>query len=375
MKTVLHIFNDQLGFFTNKTVQYLEGLKPNANVFLNTAPNCKNNSDKILYSSLNQLLKNKDSLKDIKLVIFHSYNYSNKGQIQKIKTELNNDKIKFVWIFWSHEFYQLPEFFSMLYQGFSRKFYLRKILSFHVDYFLKFFKGQFDFPFYLGLKNFKKTFTGFDTIASLVKHDYLNVTEGIEGVKYAYVSYISLNDFPKINHNFHDEKNDIMIGHSGSPILNHYEIIEHLSKINAKNNIYIPLAYGKPSYIKALQHKINSTITNLNITIQSDFMPKDEYYKKIESVGYFFLNSYCQQALANIFFFLWVGTKVYLRKNTSSYKSLKEKGFHVASIEDDFNELIPLTTEEKIHNHKLVEEMINQNTLDEAWSNVMLINH
>lgn len=371
----LHVFNDQLGFFTNKTVSFIESIYPTHNVFLNTAKNCKNKIDEINYFSVKDFLNNSTE-REYKLIIFHSYNYSNRSDIKKIKSKFPNSNIKFVWVFWSHEYYQLPEFFSRLYQGFSRKFYLRKLLSFHVDCFFQFLRGQVNFPFYLGLNAFQKTFDQFYVMGSLIKGDYDIVMKNHHTVDYKFAAYIALSDFPKIDLDFEKRKNDIMIGHSGSPILNHYEIVVELSKQNVKNEIYIPLAYGKSSYIQKLQNNIKQNCSNLKISFQIDFMNKEAYYNRISHVGYFILNSFCQQALGNIFFFLWVGTKVFLRKETSSYMTFKEKGFSIFAIDDGFGQdaLEPLTKEEQIKNRQLVESMIGDDVVSKAWLDILKIN-
>lgn len=371
----LHVFNDQLGFFTNKTVSFIESNYPTRNVFLNTAKKCKNKIEEINYLSVKDFLNN-SAEHEYKLIIFHSYNYSNKSDIKEIKSKFPNSNLKFVWVFWSHEYYQLPEFFSKLYQGFSRKFYFRKLLSFYIDYFFQFLKGQVNFPFYLGLNTFQKTFDQFYVMGSLIKGDYDIVMKNHHTVKYKFASYITLSDFPKIELDFEKEKNDIMIGHSGSPILNHYEIVAELSNQHVKNEIYIPLAYGKSSYIQKLQNQINQNCSNLKISFQIDFMSKDAYYNRISHVGYFILNSFCQQALGNIFFFLWVGTKVFLRKETSSFITFKEKGFSIFAIDDGLGQdaLKPLTKEEQIINRQLVESMISDDVVSKAWLDILKIN-
>lgn len=371
----LHVFNDQLGFFTNKTVSFIESIYPTHNVFLNTAKNCKNKIDEINYFSVKDFLNNSTE-REYKLIIFHSYNYSNRSDIKKIKSKFPNSNIKFVWVFWSHEYYQLPEFFSRLYQGFSRKFYLRKLLSFHVDCFFQFLRGQVNFPFYLGLNAFQKTFDQFYVMGSLIKGDYELAMRRFPEVQYRFASYISVSDFPDTQLDFEKEKTDIMIGHSGTPILNHYEIVSLFSEKSIQNKIYIPLAYGKKSYIQELQREIEKKCSNLNIEFQLDFITKDAYYKRISTVGFFILNSFCQQALGNIFFFLWVGTKVFLRKETSSYMTFKEKGFSIFAIDDGFGQdaLEPLTKEEQIKNRQLVESMIGDDVVSKAWLDILKIN-
>lgn len=373
MNSNLHIFNDSLGFFTNKTVAFIEKLPLNnsLNTYLNTATNCKNKIDKITYSKFKDFLSDLNNPPD--KVIFHSYNYTNQIQLEQLKRKFKNTEIKFTWIFWSHEYYQLPEFFSGLYRGFSRKFFWRKLISFHVTYFIQFFKGEVKSPFYLGLRTFEKSFGDFSTMAALIKGDFENVMKRNSKVNYVFVSYISISDFPQLTFDFDLNKEEVMIGHSGSPILNHFEIIEQLSRMNFTKNIFVPLSYGKVSYSNKLRETIDAKFINLSLTFQTEYLSKDQYYERINNIGYFILNSFCQQALGNIFFFLWSGTKVYVRKETSTFKTLKERGFHIFSIEDDFinQELTPLNKDQKHHNHLLTNEMIGDNHVHKSWLNLI----
>lgn len=368
----LHIFNDNLGFFTNKTVCLYESLDPNHNLYLNSSIKCKNKKDSIAYSSVKDYLKTTKQ-SSLSKVFFHCYSYTSKNDIQRIKSKFPNSKIEFFWIFWSHELYQHPIFFSKLYKGFSRKFYLRKLISFHVEHFIKFFKGDVSSPFYLGFKSFQNSFKEFYSMCALIEDDYNMAMKGISNVKYNFISYVNLSDFPEIQQDFTVNKSEIMIGHSGSPILNHYEIVQQLADLNVNNDLYIPLAYGKKSYIKALKSKINQSNFSFKIDFQDTFIAKDQYYKRINNIGYFILNSHCQQALGNVFFFLWVGTKVFLNKDTSSYITLKKKNFYIYSIDDDLNleGLRPLTIDQKEHNRRLVVEYINDKNVNKAWMGIL----
>lgn len=371
----LHIFNDANGFFANKTTKFINGIQPDKNVFINIATQCSQKIEAISYISVSDFLRTA-SADAYKLVVFHSYSYSNRGDLKQVKAAFRKNAVKLVWVFWSHEYYQLPEFFSKLYRGFSRKYYLRKCIHFHAEYLLNYFKRKNPFPFYSGLRSFEKTFAQFDAMSSLIKGDYDLVMKKFPEVNYQFASYIWLSDFPNIALDVNKEKKDIMVGHSGSPILNHYEVIEQLAEGNTGNAIYVPLAYGKSAYIADLQKEITSKFPALTIEFQTQLMDKEAYYRRVNEVGFFILNAYCQQALGNIFFFLWTGTKVFLRRETSTYKTLLEKGFYIYAIEDGFSPaaLVPLTAAEQLKNRELVENMINDDRVSAAWMGLLRMN-
>ncbi len=366
----LHIFNDPVGFFSNKTASYLNSIQPGNNLYLNTAPLCKHKIEGVVYMDAKTFFQ--QNRQELQRVIFHSYSYSDSELVELIRSKNKDREIFLVWLFWSHEYYQLPEFFSKLYQGFSRKFYLRKILSFHAEQVLLFLKGKSGFPFYKGLSAFKKTFKEFDLFAAFLEGDYDVVMKGNSKASFSFSSYLTVADFPDIPNDFSEPKNDIMIGHSGSPIVNHYEIAKQLSDMKIDNTILIPLSYGKPAYIKGLQEKIKE-LGNDHISLITEYLSKDEYYKKIHHVGYFILNSYCQQALGNIVFFLWTGTKIFLRENTSTYQTLKKQSFHVYSIERDLNKqnMTPLSLTEKQHNYQLICALISEENVKAHWLKIL----
>jgi len=368
----LHVFTDAQGFFTNKTVDVYDSIDPNHNVYLNLSINCQNKKENITYGSIKQFLKT-TSLCSLERLFMHGYSYTSSRSITLIRNKFLESKIKFFWIFWSNEYYQHPVFFSNLYKGFSRKFYFRKVLSFHLEHFKKFYNGEVSSPVYLGFKPFKRSFTEFYRMCSLMEDDYNFAMKGIDTVQYSFISYVSLKDFPEIKPDFSINKSEIMVGHSGAPILNHFEVIKKLEQLKVQNPLYVPLAYGNPAYIKALKAKINSSIVSLSIDCQETFLGKEKYYNRINNIGYFILNSHCQQALGNIFFFLWVGTKVFLNKETSSYKTMKRKSFFIYNVDDHLNMdgLKPLTAQQKDHIRKLVFDYINDERVNESWLKVL----
>lgn len=368
----LHIFSDKAGFFVKKTVEFCEELGVlEENVFLNIQANSATTNKQILNMTVNHFLSKNTDLQ-VSKVIFHSFHYYNVKDIAKIKEAYPNNKIKFLWIFWSHEFYQLPHNFKDLYTGLSQKFLLRKYISFYVEYFMHFLKGNVTFPIYSGLNSFEKHFSEIDMFCSFVKGDFDVVMQNNPEVNYHSLAYLTIKDFPKFDLNFQKKNSDIMIGHAGSPILNHYEVVEKLEKFNVSNKIVIPLSYGKKEYIELLKAKLANK-NNLNIDIIEKYLPKEVYYSKLNNIGVFILNSNCQQALGNIIYLLWIGTKIFLSKHSTTYTTLIEKSFFVYSIEDEMtpDSLVNLTESEKKHNHQLLKESLSEAVVLQQWKDLL----
>ena len=90
-----------------------------------------------------------------------------------------------------------------------------------------------------------------------------------------------------------------------------------------------------------------------------NYMPIDDYYKIIGRADVAIFGQLRQEAAGNIAFLLANGTKVFLRENNVLYEHYKKLGFMVFSFERDLNsinDLVGLSTEEKIHNLRINDE-------------------
>lgn len=367
---ILHIFNDPLGVFTTKTVEFSENISEN-NYYLNLDTNCRTKHEKVIYSNLDNFIANNQNIQ-LGKVIYHSFHIYNTKELDLLKKHYNKNSIQFIWIFWGFEYYQLPHKLKDKYSKFSKPFYYRKLISFHYNYFIHFLNNKVKYPFYLGKESFEKYFNEFDIFCSFIKDDYNDVMKHNPNVKYKQLAYLSLNDFPNINLDFKKIKEQIMVGHSGSPTLNHYEIVLLLKKLKVNNKIIVPLSYGKKAYISSLK----KAVEKLNIDKMEflmDFMSLEDYYNKLDEIGIFILNSKRQEALGNVVFLLWNGTKIFLSDKSSTYKTLKELRYHIYSVENDLNALTlkPLTEQEKYHNHKLISETLNHKKVEQNWRDIL----
>ena len=147
--------------------------------------------------------------------------------------------------------------------------------------------------------------------------------------------------------------NSILLGNSADPTNNHLDILDKLRQLNISNrNVIIPLNYGDEGYKKKLIEKLN---LEKNLYILDDFLPITEYEKKLLSSSVAIFGHIRQQALGNIMMCFERGIKVFLYKDSITYKQLKKDGYFVFEIENLTQKEIdtPLTEQEKEHNHKL----------------------
>ena len=151
----------------------------------------------------------------------------------------------------------------------------------------------------------------------------------------------------------------ILLGNSAVPTNNHLDILDVIKHFSfaPQDKIYLPLSYGSVSYRNNLIKYGEKSTLNLNYLI--DFIPYPEYVATIEQCSVGIFGHMRQQAIGNIKKLLINGAKVFLYKDSVTYKYYKEIGISVFSIEDELtydNMKTPLDTESRRKNIDLIRE-------------------
>ncbi|CAG9431327.1 TDP-N-acetylfucosamine:lipid II N-acetylfucosaminyltransferase [Providencia alcalifaciens] len=161
---------------------------------------------------------------------------------------------------------------------------------------------------------------------------------------------------------------NILLGNSATETNNHPEIIEILSELNVKKEIIIPLSYGSNNYKKKILSLIKSK--KLSITPLTEYLAIDDYYSKLGSCSHVIMNHNRQQAYGNIAMALFMGSKIFLRRNNPLYEYLVKKGFTIYSIEDIPHEINTNLDEDiKNKNRALIEKFFSRNAFIEKTRN------
>lgn len=154
---------------------------------------------------------------------------------------------------------------------------------------------------------------------------------------------------------------NILIGNSATSTNNHIDVLQRVVKCRqTEQKIIMPLNYGgDKQYLEWLKAKMQG-IDNLQMFL--DFMPKDVYFRLLDTCTYACFGVVRQQAMANIRYALNNGVKVFLYKDSIPYMSLKKLGFVVYAIEemDEESLVTPLSSEEKEQNQKAYENEIER---------------
>ena len=150
----------------------------------------------------------------------------------------------------------------------------------------------------------------------------------------------------------------ILLGNSATETNHHQEILEFLTKWNSRNmEIYAPLSYGDIVYGDKIE-EMGSSVFGKKFHPLRAFMDKADYFRLISQVDVAIFNHDRQQALGNLIALLYLGKKVYLRKNTTMWNDLvNHMGFKIYSIDElyqiEFENLCMMEECDKIENYKI----------------------
>jgi dTDP-N-acetylfucosamine:lipid II N-acetylfucosaminyltransferase len=369
MSTV-HVFINANGVFIKKTMEYVEQIEPGKHFYFVE----KGSTDGIPFE---QLLKSRSHIEalvkkgQIRQVLFHSLHYYQFRWLRHLQRSY--PEILISWMFWSFEYYQLSFEVAKLYAPFSQQFLTRKLLFNLWENAFNFFRGRSLTLLPISKSKYQRTIGGLNHFYSFNSVDFDRVFNFKQTVKYHFMSYLDASDL-FVQSEQKNVKRRIMVGHNGSPLLNHLEVINYLSEINYQEEVLLPLNYGKADYISRLKLEILK-FPQLNVQLLEKPMSMEEYYRYICDVEFFLLNSYCQQGLGNIIYFLFNDATVYLSDKSSSYHFFKGLGFSLKPMEELIlgGALSPITNEEKKRNKQLVQDHFSREKVLEQWEGMLRI--
>ncbi len=163
-----------------------------------------------------------------------------------------------------------------------------------------------------------------------------------------------------------------MVGHSATPILNHFDIIKKLSEINRNDFCIIcPLSYGNEGYAEKVSQYGNDLLRERFIVLRN-FLPPSQYAYVLSQVDVFILNSYRSIAFSNIQLFLYLGKKIFINdKNHSMISLFNEWDLKIQLLEKDYSGFFDeLDTETKQHNAKIIQQMCSKEAAINNWKNI-----
>lgn len=290
------------------------------------------------------------------------------------------------WIFWGGDFYfPLAQYADRILDPKTIKLYfentrLSKLLPFpfQLKKNIVTFVGQKKHA--LNLK--RKAIQRADYFLHWNKMDYQLVKDEYKThMKFLFFRYTSgENAYPKnVLHKGTVTKREIagvLFGNSAHYTNNHLDGLDILCKKikPGEAKIYCPLSYG-PEYVASVVSKYGSACLGESFIPLLQFMPIDVYWNFLnQNIDIVFMNQRRTQAAGNILRCIYLGKKVYMRKENTLYRMLKENGVQVFSIEDDFqnsskeNILAPLSENNQESNRSYLMDMFPEEKIRETDS-------
>lgn len=163
------------------------------------------------------------------------------------------------------------------------------------------------------------------------------------------------------------ESKRILLGNSATIENNHADALPMLARMKQFGYaISLPMTYGQFKRYKSTIKKIYTNSLGDGAEFLEEHMELSAYYHFLQQHPTAVFLHYRQQALGNILYMLYAGTKVYLSKHNVVLRWLKNNGVKVFTFEDDFAqdiETLHLTlTQEVIElNRASIEKLLRHN--------------
>ena len=144
-----------------------------------------------------------------------------------------------------------------------------------------------------------------------------------------------------------------LIGNSADPSNNHLDLFDFLKLLDIKGRkIYVPLSYGgNQKYIEEVI-RVGESLWGEDFVPLTQFVPKEEYLKIVDSCGFACFFHERQQAIGNIEMALRNGCKVFLSNTSVAYKHYKQIGVGIYTVQEDLkeNNIQPLSYDLRTNN-------------------------
>jgi dTDP-N-acetylfucosamine:lipid II N-acetylfucosaminyltransferase len=173
-------------------------------------------------------------------------------------------------------------------------------------------------------------------------------------------------------------KNDfphIQVGNSANPTNNTIEILHFLARNRVGEClVFCPVSYGDEEYARTVIDFGKKELGD-RFYPMTTFLDREQYASFVGSVDVLIMNHQRQQGLGNIFSYLYLGKKVYIRSDNTSFQFFEEHGIQVydtrALLSDkdstDFTEMDPRVSEK---NRKQTEKIVSWETIAPGWAKI-----
>lgn len=166
-----------------------------------------------------------------------------------------------------------------------------------------------------------------------------------------------------------------LIGNSGDPSNLHLEMIDYLGRFSTEEFIVkCPLSYGAGVNYQAKVIEHGRKVLGDKFVPVTEFMDAEAYARLLAGVDVALMNHRRQQGLGNIMALMYLGRKVYLRSDISSYYYFRRNKLEVYAIETiptlSYEELVR-PVEDAEHTIPLISELLSFTNYKQLWSHLL----
>jgi hypothetical protein len=228
-----------------------------------------------------------------------------------------------------------------------------------------------------------KVIKNLEGIITYIKGDYELAKKWYNTQAYFYESICYLSNIPSYNINEKklNLKNNtkkhlfIQVGNSADPSNNHKEILKSLKMLNdnqkKKIKIICPLSYGTEEYAKKII-KYGKSLFGKDFVPLTKFMDLKTYNKLQSNIDIAVFNHKRQQAMGNILSLLYLGKKVYIRDDITTWDFMRNHDIKVFSFNNyNINNLLEkIDPEIAKQNREKIDSRFNIDIFIEEWRNI-----
>lgn len=261
------------------------------------------------------------------LIVFHSFSVDLYPEIFNIPRKKNT-----IWLGWGFDYYDFIGNKNHFLLPKTKKFFFSKLKGWISCLFV--LMGNY-FPIFYSKKEAIERLSIFAPVLP-IEHKIIQQSRIWKHFpKYVQWNYGTIeNDFiGKLDYK-EVNGNSILVGNSASYTCNHLEAFYLISKQDSKNReIIVPLSYGDKDYADFVINQGKNLLGQKFLPLK-EFLPVQDYVELISRCSFLILNHKRQQALGNIVIMLYLGARIFLRKENPTYSFLIDLGLVVSLIQD-----------------------------------------
>lgn len=213
----------------------------------------------------------------------------------------------------------------------------------------------------------KRAFEKLDFVLTNITGDYeLLLSEIRTKPALRWFSYYSLSNIIEPELLSEAIGNNILIGNSASYTNNHVEVFEQLKSFPlGSRKLIVPLSYGDSKYAKVIEQQGRAFFgENFHPLLQ--FITLSEYNKILQSCSVIIFNHVRQQGIGNITACLYLGKKVFLRKENSAFAYFRTLGVVIF----DMDELDEVSLNEALSE---ADQLTNKQAIEREFDSIKVV--